>query len=66
MACTGVLGLISPAFIALAIAAGMLQFSYDSRAVLWLGLGCLAMGLFFARHTRQLFAAAINRVRTLQ
>jgi hypothetical protein len=48
------LGVIAPAFIALAIAAGILDIYFDSRALVWLGLGFLALGLSFSHYTRRL------------
>ncbi len=44
-------GMLSPCFFALALAAGILQFWIESRALVWLGLGFLVLGLSFARET---------------
>jgi hypothetical protein len=56
-------GLIAPGFIALAIAAGFLNFRIDSGGLDWLGLLFLALALRFAPDTRRLFDNAMRAVR---
>ncbi len=56
-------GLIAPLFIALAIAAGLLNLWVDSSNLLWLGLGFCALALAFARHTHRLFVEGVNALR---
>jgi hypothetical protein len=57
-------GVIAPVFIALGIAAGFLDLWRDSDSLVWLGLGFLALGLVFARHTRLLFTSALEAIRS--
>jgi hypothetical protein len=45
---------MAPVFIALGLGAGILDLRVGSPILFWLGLGCLALGLTFARYTRQL------------
>lgn len=47
-------GVMAPVFIALGLGAGILDLRVGSPILFWLGLGCLALGLTFARYTRQL------------
>jgi hypothetical protein len=54
-------GVIAPAFMALGIAAGVLDLYIDSRVLLWLGLGSGTIGLYFALYTRRLCALAVLR-----
>ena len=56
-------GLIAPAFIALALVAGLLQFRIDSESLRWLSLVFLALGLAFTGDTRRLFDNAMRAVR---
>jgi hypothetical protein len=56
-------GIIAPLFVALAVAGGFLDWVLDSRALGWLSLGALALGLGFARHTHRLFAGALAAIR---
>ena len=53
-------GLIAPVCIALAIAAGVLELRIDSLVLRWLGLGFLAVGLIFARDSRNLLSNAFR------
>jgi hypothetical protein len=56
-------GVIGPGFIALGIAAGLLDLRLNSTNLGWLGLGFLTLGLVFARDTRRLIASASRAVR---
>ncbi len=56
-------GLIAPLFIALAIAAGVLNLWVDSSDLFWLGLGFCALALAFARHTHALFIEGMRALR---
>jgi len=47
-------GVIAPVFMALGIAAGLVALCVDSRVLVWLGLGCLTLGLSFSHYTRRL------------
>ena len=47
-------GVMAPAFIVLGLAAGILDLRLNSPILFWLGLGFVALGLVFARHTREL------------
>ena len=51
-------GIFAPLFMALAIAAGFIEFWLSSRSLLWLGLGFLALGIGFARDTHRLLLGA--------
>lgn len=51
-------GVIAPVFMALGIAAGVLDLYVDSRVLVWLGLGSLTMGLYFSHYTHRLLAHA--------
>jgi hypothetical protein len=56
-------GVIGPGFIALAIAAGLVELWLDSRNPGWLSLGFLTLGLAFGRDTRRLIASAAGKLR---
>jgi hypothetical protein len=51
-------GVMAPVFVVLGLAAGVLDLYVDSRVLLWLGLGSLTLGLYFAHYTRRLCALA--------
>ena len=51
-------GVIATVFVALGIAAGVLDLYVDSRVLVWLGLGSLSLGLSFPHYTHCLLAHA--------
>jgi hypothetical protein len=53
-------GVIAPVFIALALAASILDLRLDRPAFLWLSLLSIAAGLVFARDTSRLLASAFK------
>ena len=56
-------GVIAPLLIALAIVAGFFDLLLNSRNLLWLGLGFLALGFGFARDTHRLVTDAVAAIR---
>jgi len=53
-------GVLAPAFMALGIAAGILDLQLDRPSLVWLGLVAVALGLVFARDSSRLLASAFK------